>query len=68
MNNFKTVTNEKRESAKEKILEIISSEFKENSISIIFVITLFKEIVSDLESKALNQKFKDLNSNQIENK
>lgn len=66
MKNLKTtVTNEERRKAKEKILETISSEFEETEITTIFVTTLLKEIISDLENKALDKKFKDLVCNQL---
>lgn len=53
-----TVTNEERRNAKEKLLETISSAFEGTEITTIFVMTLLKEIISDLESKAINQKWK----------
>lgn len=69
MKNLKTtVTNEERRKAKEKILESISLEFKETEITTIFVTTLLKEIISDLENKDLDQKFKALICNQFTNK
>lgn len=53
-----TVTNEERRKAKEKILETISVEFEGTQITTIFVTTLLKEIISDLEARALNQRLK----------
>jgi hypothetical protein len=55
-----TVTNEERRNAKEEILKTISSEFEGTEITTIFVMTLLKEVISDLEKKALDQKFENL--------
>lgn len=53
-----TVTNEERRKAKENILKSILTEFEGTEITTMFITTLLKEIIFDLESKALNQKLK----------
>ncbi|EKQ56325.1 MULTISPECIES: hypothetical protein [unclassified Clostridium] len=48
-----TVTYEERKKVKEKILETISTELEGIEITSIFITTLLKEIVSDLNSNQI---------------
>lgn len=50
----KFVTCDERKKAKEKILETIDNQFKNTAITDLFIKTLLKEVISDLESKASN--------------
>ena len=48
---------DKREKAKENITNFIRGEFEDSNITYIFIITLLKENIKDIEAEALDQKY-----------
>lgn len=53
----KTVTPDMRKKTKEDVIAFIKNEFKDTDITYIFVITLLKEVIHDIETEALMHKY-----------